>query len=138
MYTPRPVPVEPERTYSVFYSLHQTIQLCVYSCRFVSDKMGGSIDRGQVANFSWELPLSQLKYDLKSNVIPLGMIKAGIHYHRALLFKVIKIKSCMGCFQFHNLTYHNHMCTNNFLPKRVGNLYPVSTPGSLNCCSYYH
>ena len=50
--------------------------------------MGGAIERGQVANFSWELPLSQLKFDLKSNVIPIGMIKSGIHYHRALLFKV--------------------------------------------------
>ena len=52
--------------------------------------MGGPIERGQLANFSWELPLSQIKFDLKSNVIPIGMIKAGIHYHRALLFKVGK------------------------------------------------
>lgn len=59
-----------------------------YLCRFVADKMGGPIDRGQVSNFSWELPVSQLKLDLKSNVIPIGMIKTGIHYHRALLFKV--------------------------------------------------
>ena len=50
--------------------------------------MGGVIDRGQVSNFSYELPISQLKFDLKSNVIPIGMIKTGIHYHRALLFKV--------------------------------------------------
>ena len=56
--------------------------------RFVVDRMGGPIDRGQVSNFSWELGISQLKYDLKSNVIPIGAIKAGIHYHRALLFKV--------------------------------------------------
>ena len=56
--------------------------------RYVSDKLGGPVDRGQVANFSWQLPLSQLKFDLKSNVVPLGKIKAGIHYHRALLFKV--------------------------------------------------
>lgn len=56
--------------------------------RFVADKMGGSIEKGQLPNFSWELPLSQVKFELKSNVIPIGKIKAGIHIHRALLFKV--------------------------------------------------
>ena len=65
--------------------VHSTV---VADFRFVADKMGGPIDRGQVSNFSWELAISQLKFDLKSNVIPLGLIKAGIHYHRALLFKV--------------------------------------------------
>ena len=50
--------------------------------------MGGPIDRGQVALFSWELPISQIRFELKSNVVPIGMIKTGIHYHRALLFKV--------------------------------------------------
>jgi len=50
--------------------------------------MGGPIERGQVAQFSWELPLTQLKYEKKTNVIPIGAIKAGIHIHRALLFKV--------------------------------------------------
>ena len=55
---------------------------------FVSEKLGGPIDRGQLMNFSWELQISQLKFDIKSNVVPIGMIKFGIHYHRALLFKV--------------------------------------------------
>ena len=50
--------------------------------------MGGPIDRGQISNFSWELPMSQLKFDCKSNVINIGKIRAGIHCHRALLFKV--------------------------------------------------
>ena len=50
--------------------------------------MGGPIDRGQLASFSWELALSQLKFELKSNIVPIGKIKYGIHYHRALLFKV--------------------------------------------------
>jgi HEAT repeat protein len=57
--------------------------------QFVSRKMGGPIERGSLSSFSWELPMSQLKYEFKSNVIPLGAITAGIHYHRALLFKVI-------------------------------------------------
>ena len=56
--------------------------------RYVADKMGGPIEKGQLTNFSWELPVSQVKYDLKCNVVPIGKIKAGIHIHRALLFKV--------------------------------------------------
>lgn len=50
--------------------------------------MGGPVARGQVSQFSWELPISQLKYERKSNVLPIGSIKTGIHTHRALLFKV--------------------------------------------------
>ncbi|ELT95018.1 hypothetical protein CAPTEDRAFT_165326 [Capitella teleta] len=65
--------------------------------QFVAEKLGGAIDRGQVANFSWELQLSQLKYDLKSNIIPIGVIKAGIHYHRALLFKALADRIAVHC-----------------------------------------
>lgn len=50
--------------------------------------MGGQIDKSELANFSWELPISQVRYELKSNVVPIGKVKAGIHIHRALLFKV--------------------------------------------------
>jgi hypothetical protein len=50
--------------------------------------MGGPIEKGQLANFSWELPISQVRFELKSNVVPIGKIKSGIHIHRALLFKV--------------------------------------------------
>ena len=57
-------------------------------CRFVSDKMGGPVIKEDVPNFSFELPISQLKHDLNSNVIPIGLIKTGIYYHRGLLFKV--------------------------------------------------
>lgn len=57
--------------------------------RFVAEKMGGPIEKGKLVNFSWELLLSQLKYQLKSNIIPLGLVTKGIHYHRALLFKVL-------------------------------------------------
>ena len=56
--------------------------------RFVADKMGGEIERGKLMEFSWELHISQLKVDLQSNIIPLGKIERGIHYHRALLYKV--------------------------------------------------
>ncbi|BFZ14755.1 hypothetical protein BsWGS_17793 [Bradybaena similaris] len=64
---------------------------------FVSEKMGGTIEQSQVASFCWELPLSQLKFELKSNVIPIGRIKAGIHIHRALLFKVLADRIALPC-----------------------------------------
>ncbi|KAK0062177.1 armadillo repeat-containing protein 3-like isoform X7 [Biomphalaria pfeifferi] len=64
---------------------------------FVSLKMGGRIPRGEVANFSWELPLNQLRFQLKSNVIPIGRIKAGIHIHRALLYKTLADRIALPC-----------------------------------------
>ncbi|XP_052278834.1 armadillo repeat-containing protein 3-like isoform X2 [Dreissena polymorpha] len=74
-------------------SREQVKALAVY----VADKMGGSIERGQLSNFGWELPISQIKYELKSNVIPLGKIKTGIHVHRALLFKTLADKIAVSC-----------------------------------------
>lgn len=64
---------------------------------YVAEKMGGPIERGQLSNFGWELPLSQLKFELKSNIVPLGKIKAGIHIHRALLFKTLADKIAVSC-----------------------------------------
>ncbi|KAK3599496.1 hypothetical protein CHS0354_006630 [Potamilus streckersoni] len=64
---------------------------------YVADKLGGPIERGQVTNFSWELPLSQVKFELKSNIIPIGRLKAGIHVHRALLFKTLADKIAVSC-----------------------------------------
>ena len=50
--------------------------------------MGGTIAKDDVTKFSFELEISQLKLELNSNVIPIGMVELGIYYHRALLFKV--------------------------------------------------
>ena len=50
--------------------------------------MGGAVEKGNLANFSWELAISELKLQHQSNVLPLGSIAVGIFYHRALLFKV--------------------------------------------------
>ncbi|XP_064608678.1 LOW QUALITY PROTEIN: armadillo repeat-containing protein 3-like [Liolophura sinensis] len=75
-------------------SLRQQVQVLA---QYVSEKLGGAIERGQVSNFSWELPMSQVKFELKSNVVPIGKIKAGIHVHRALLFKVLADKIALPC-----------------------------------------
>lgn len=55
------------------------------------------MEESQVNNFCWELPLSQLQYELGSNVVPIGAIKTGIHCHRALLFKVILLLILFFC-----------------------------------------
>ena len=83
----------------MYLLLHKITKMIIYSticCRMVAAKMGGPVARGQVAQFSWELPISQLKYEKKSNVVPIGSIKAGIFVHRALLFKV----KCMRVYSF--------------------------------------
>jgi len=50
--------------------------------------MGGEVERDKMVEFSWELSMAELKVELKSNIIPIGRITRGIHYHRALLYKV--------------------------------------------------
>ncbi|XP_066920274.1 armadillo repeat-containing protein 3-like isoform X2 [Clytia hemisphaerica] len=64
---------------------------------FVSDRMGGNVERSDFTNFSFELHISELKTELASNVIPIGRIKCGIYYHRALLFKVLADQIALRC-----------------------------------------
>lgn len=65
--------------------------------QFVAEKMGGAIEKGQLAYFCWELPLSQVRFEGKSNVVPIGRIRMGIHTHRALLFKALADRLSIGC-----------------------------------------
>ncbi|XP_064448044.1 armadillo repeat-containing protein 3 [Mirounga angustirostris] len=64
---------------------------------YVAEKMGGKVSKEKLHDFSWELHISELKFQLKSNVIPIGLIKKGIFYHRALLFKALADKIGIGC-----------------------------------------
>jgi hypothetical protein len=43
-------------------------------CRYVSEHMGGPIEKGQLANFSWELPINQVRFELKSNVVQIEAV----------------------------------------------------------------
>ncbi|XP_073437911.1 armadillo repeat-containing protein 3 isoform X3 [Dendrobates tinctorius] len=65
--------------------------------QFVAEKMGGSIAKDRLHNFSWELHVGELKYELKCNVIPIGKIKRGMFYHRALLYKAIADRIGISC-----------------------------------------
>ncbi|XP_036377934.1 armadillo repeat-containing protein 3 [Megalops cyprinoides] len=65
--------------------------------KLVSDTMGGPVDRDKLHYFLWELHLSELKIELQSNIIPIGRIKKGTFYHRALLFKVLADRIGVSC-----------------------------------------
>ncbi|CAM9232547.1 unnamed protein product [Bubo scandiacus] len=65
--------------------------------QFVSDKMGGPVERDKLHDFSWELHISEIEFELKCNVVPIGKVKKGTFYHRALLFKVIADRIGIGC-----------------------------------------
>ncbi|GAB0184782.1 armadillo repeat-containing protein 3 [Grus japonensis] len=64
---------------------------------FVADKMGGPIERDKLHDFGWELHISEIEFELKCNVVPIGKVKKGTFYHRALLFKVIADRIGIGC-----------------------------------------
>lgn len=77
--------------------LQTTREQVIALARYVSDHMGGPIDKSELANFSWELPISQIRFELKSNIVPIGKIRSGVHIHRALLFKVLADRIAVGC-----------------------------------------
>ena len=54
--------------------------------RYVSDVMGGLVSN--MSAFHYELSLAESQHDLRSNLLPLGLVKKGAYRHRALLFKV--------------------------------------------------
>uniref|UniRef100_A0A3B3BV18 Armadillo repeat containing 3 n=1 Tax=Oryzias melastigma TaxID=30732 RepID=A0A3B3BV18_ORYME len=62
--------------------------------RLVSEAMGGAVPEDQLHEFPWTLHLSELKFHLQSNVVPIGSIRKGIYCHRALLFKCLS--DCIG------------------------------------------
>ncbi|KAM9839683.1 armadillo repeat-containing protein 3 [Aulostomus maculatus] len=66
--------------------------------RLVSDTMGGAVEwEEEMQEFSWVLPLSELMSELKSNIVPIGMIETGIYSHRALLYKCLADYTGMSC-----------------------------------------
>ncbi|XP_062841883.1 armadillo repeat-containing protein 3 isoform X2 [Trichomycterus rosablanca] len=71
----------------------------VYSAlaKLVSDAMGGPVDAEKQHEFPWELHLSELKFELRSNIVPVGRIRKGTYYHRALLFKVLADRLGVSC-----------------------------------------
>ncbi|KAM7071251.1 armadillo repeat-containing protein 3 [Acridotheres tristis] len=77
--------------------LTTTREQVVALARFVADKMGGPVETEKLHNFWWELDMSKIEFGLKSNIVPIGKIKRGTFYHRALLFKVLADRIGIGC-----------------------------------------
>nr|XP_009501835.1 PREDICTED: armadillo repeat-containing protein 3 isoform X2 [Phalacrocorax carbo] len=77
--------------------LTTTREQVVALAQFVADKMGGPIERDKLHDFNWELHISEIEFELKCNVVPIGKVKKGTFYHRALLFKVIADRIGIGC-----------------------------------------
>ncbi|NXE49543.1 ARMC3 protein, partial [Casuarius casuarius] len=77
--------------------LTTTWKQVVALAQFVADKMGGPIERDRLHDFSWELHISEIEFELKCNAVPIGKVKKGTFYHRALLFKVIADRIGVGC-----------------------------------------
>ncbi|NWJ09454.1 ARMC3 protein, partial [Crypturellus undulatus] len=77
--------------------LTTTWKQVVALAQFVADKMGGPIERDRLHDFGWELHISEIEFELKCNVVPIGKVKKGTFYHRALLFKVIADRIGIGC-----------------------------------------
>ncbi|XP_076187803.1 armadillo repeat-containing protein 3 isoform X3 [Aptenodytes patagonicus] len=77
--------------------LTTTQEQVVALAQFVADKMGGPIERDKLHDFSWELHISEIEFELKCNIVPIGKVKKGTFYHRALLFKVIADRIGIGC-----------------------------------------
>ncbi|XP_047205192.1 armadillo repeat-containing protein 3 isoform X2 [Girardinichthys multiradiatus] len=65
--------------------------------RLVSEAMGGAVAIETLHQFQWVLHHSELRFQLKSNVIPIGLISKGIYCHRALLFKCLADCIEMSC-----------------------------------------
>ncbi|KAM9022717.1 armadillo repeat-containing protein 3 [Ara ararauna] len=79
------------------FPLTTTREQVVALAQFVADKMGGPIERDKLHDFSWELHISEIEFELKCNVVPIGKVKKGTFYHRALLFKAIADRIGIGC-----------------------------------------
>ncbi|KFP83721.1 Armadillo repeat-containing protein 3 [Apaloderma vittatum] len=77
--------------------LTTTREQVVALAQFVADKMGGPTERNKLHDFSWELHISEIEFELKCNVVPIGKVKKGTFYHRALLFKVLADRIGIGC-----------------------------------------
>uniref|UniRef100_A0A8C5T8U5 Armadillo repeat containing 3 n=1 Tax=Malurus cyaneus samueli TaxID=2593467 RepID=A0A8C5T8U5_9PASS len=77
--------------------LTTTREQIVALAQFVADKMGGSVEKEKLHNYCWELHISEIEFELKSNIVPIGKIQKGTFYHRALLFKAIADRIGIGC-----------------------------------------
>ncbi|XP_029001847.1 armadillo repeat-containing protein 3 [Betta splendens] len=73
--------------------LHEKEQYTALA-RLVSEVMGDAVEKEKLHGFPWVSHLNELKFQLQSNIIPIGSINKGFYCHRALLFKCLA--DCIG------------------------------------------
>ncbi|MCJ8745703.1 hypothetical protein PDJAM_G00133410 [Pangasius djambal] len=86
-----------KETFRSVLPLHEEVEMYTALAKLVCDAMGGPVDIEKQHDFLWELHLSELKVEMQSNIIPIGKIKKGTYYHRALLFKVLADRIGLSC-----------------------------------------
>ncbi|KAM9436480.1 armadillo repeat-containing protein 3 [Clarias gariepinus] len=84
-------------TFKSILPLQDEAEVYIALAKLVCDAMGGPVDIEKQHDFLWELHLSELKVEMQSNIIPIGKIKKGTYYHRALLFKVLADRIGLSC-----------------------------------------
>ena len=58
--------------------------------RYVSEALGGAVERS--GPLGYELPVSHIQFEQRTNLVPLGDLKLGAFQQRALLFKVCSLQ----------------------------------------------
>ncbi|KAF7691778.1 armadillo repeat-containing protein 3 [Silurus meridionalis] len=86
-----------EKIFKSVLPLHDEVEMYTALAKLVCDAMGGPVDIEKQHDFLWELHLSELKIEMQSNIIPIGKIKKGTYYHRALLYKVLADRIGLSC-----------------------------------------
>ncbi|GAB1601676.1 armadillo repeat-containing protein 3-like [Argonauta hians] len=82
-------------------SLNVFLDQIILLAKYVSSKMGGPVSPEEMGSYSWELPLAQIQHENASNIISIGNIKYGNHFHRALLFKTLADRIAIRCSLVH-------------------------------------
>ncbi|XP_076868926.1 armadillo repeat-containing protein 3 isoform X2 [Brachyhypopomus gauderio] len=112
--------------------------------KLVCVAMGGPTDIAKQHDFQWELHTSELKVEVQSNIIPIGKIKKGTYYHRALLFKALADRIGVACTLVrgsYNRAWNEVLLTST--PTNKPTFYPqpksyvvdlMHSPGSLLRC----
>jgi hypothetical protein len=65
--------------------------------KLVCERMGGQVEPVRLPDLGYKFKVTEAKLRLNSNVIPIGALKVGGFYHRALLFKAIADRFDIPC-----------------------------------------
>lgn len=78
------------RTISEGLSSRKPLEQAKFIAQTVTDALGGVVrDSSKTADIGFKVHITSLKLEAKSNVLPIGLVKHGTFYHRALLFKAL-------------------------------------------------